>query len=183
MSTRGLFGFKHQNQYYGFYNHHDSYPEGLGREMIYFYFDNCGKENLLEILTTSVLKIKKDSSEFLCDLVPDFSVENAFKFLTTQDCEVNNEIDFLADSLFCEYAYILDFENKQLLCFKGYQCSQPGDHEIYHSSETLRKVFAEGSEGYYPCTCRGTITFNGLSKEEAIDQMEGFFKSNEELDS
>jgi hypothetical protein len=34
MGTRGLFGFLYKGVYYMVYNHWDSYPEGLGRQLV-----------------------------------------------------------------------------------------------------------------------------------------------------
>lgn len=34
MGTRGVFGFYYKGKYYVVYNHYDSYPEGLGKDLI-----------------------------------------------------------------------------------------------------------------------------------------------------
>lgn len=35
MGTRGLFGFYYKGKYYLVYNHYDSYPDGLGNDIVY----------------------------------------------------------------------------------------------------------------------------------------------------
>lgn len=34
MGTSGLFGFVYNGKYYVVYNHYDSYPDGLGQDII-----------------------------------------------------------------------------------------------------------------------------------------------------
>lgn len=50
MGTRGLFGFLYKGRYYMVYNQFDSYPEGLGRDLV-MEIQNGRMDEWIELLT------------------------------------------------------------------------------------------------------------------------------------
>lgn len=54
------------------------------------------------------------------ELSRDTGAEILFLIQNKNKRELQNAIDFAADSLFCEYAYVLDLDNKVLEIYKGF---------------------------------------------------------------
>lgn len=180
MSTRGLFGFKHQEQYYAFYNQSDSYPSGLGRELLQFYFSKVSDQDFLSSLQSIFSKVSSEARDVLYDVTtPYFTAENAVKFLETEAHVVRNDLDFLADSLFCEYAYFLDFTTKELYCFQGFQDKQPEKHSIYDYTPTLKKAFKESCRGYFPCKFVGILPLAEKDYPAAAEALKKLFEEED----
>ena len=125
MSTRGLYGFIEDGEYYGNYNHSDSYPSGLGLE----FWTACKNGDL--------------SGYGL--------YEN-----TSQD-----NINFIKDSLFCEWAYFYDKDNRIFEIWQGFQ-KQPDPTNPFGQNCD--------EQGYYPCKriYRGKI--NSLNEKVFVDR-------------
>lgn len=49
---------------------------------------------------------------------------------------LNNSIEFAADSLFCEYAYVLDFDKDTLEVYRGFNQSPLDEGERFHGMKT-----------------------------------------------
>jgi hypothetical protein len=64
MSTRGALGFKINGTYHATYNHFDSYPEGLGREVVRF-IRSVVKKNKLDVLREHVAHVQWTDEESL----------------------------------------------------------------------------------------------------------------------
>ena len=67
------------------------------------------------------------------------------------------ERGFIWNSLFCEYAYVLDLDKERLLFFIGYQ-NTPQEGNIYG---TERNDF-----GYYPCRLKAILPFASIKQSE-----------------
>ena len=107
MSTRGAIGIRFNNIDKVGYNHFDSYPYyGLGDSVLTF-LQNHTIEQIKDIYN----KIEfSDSSE-------DWSWD------WDNDCFYSrfyDRLDFLYDSLFCEYAYIINLDSGYLEFYKGF---------------------------------------------------------------
>lgn len=152
MSTRGLFAFKHNDKFYGFYNHYDSYPTGLGYDIINTWFDN--KEQLAKV-AANLSRIVSDDAEQTLDEVVDGEFEESLSYLENENSPVvRNQINFLADSLFCEWAYLIDCTKNEVLVFRGFN-KQPIEvmHSIYQATEQLKtRCTVADNSGYYPCS-------------------------------
>lgn len=132
MGTRGAVGFILKGENYITFNSMDSYPSGLGKEVIEFIKEN----NLCELKeTVSELKVVDDNAkptprEFnVCASIYNKSTapDSWFELLQGLNgiealVKVPYMLDysyFLYDSLFCEWAYIVNFDTKKLEVYKG----------------------------------------------------------------
>lgn len=144
MGTRGAWGWRFHDKDYLFYNHFDSYPSGLGHDIVTYIREHLVSEDDVE--TT---KQKLRTFKFIEDdmIVPDYVKTLATK-LGTVDLSVSNRNlddwycitrrtqgnplltlelghgenaeDFLRDSLFCEYAYIINLDTNMLEIYQGF---------------------------------------------------------------
>lgn len=103
MSTRGAVGFiKNGFEKVG-YNHFDSYPTGLGSGVIIFL-----KKNNIE-------KLNKIFDEIILEGDDEcFTEDNEFNM------KFNDSSIFLRDSLFCEYAYLINLDTNMLEYYQGF---------------------------------------------------------------
>jgi hypothetical protein len=114
MSTRGFVGFKYKNKIKGWYNHYDSYPNGgLGDDII----KKIKKHSRDELFKFFFNKIKFSKNEKNYDNHKSIMDEewNAEKKYCLEDGK-----EFYKDGLFCEFAYIFDFDNNKLGLYKGF---------------------------------------------------------------
>lgn len=106
MSTRGSVGIIFNNEEKIGYNHYDSYPSGLGNEILIFL---KGKtiEELKNIFSNIVVEDNSDTDAW------DWKNH---KFVA----KFENERSFLTDSLFCEYAYLINLDSNKLEVYVGF---------------------------------------------------------------
>lgn len=123
MSTRGAYGFKVNKEYKILYNHFDSYPSALGRDIVDFV--SRVKEHLPE------LKAKAEKMKAIKKEVKDHkNIQEILKQSLWEDpVSVLDSVllgmvsfypcaeKFLEDNLFCEYAYILNLDDNNLEIF------------------------------------------------------------------
>lgn len=138
MGTRGAVGFRANGKDKVGYNNFDSYPGGLGAEVLEF----IQGSNLAELKTAAERIILVDTSiaptpEQIKDCKPwtDLGVSNQ----STSDWYcllrgaqgdlgaytkglkyMSDSSDFLLDSLFCEYAYIINTDEQVLEFYSGF---------------------------------------------------------------
>ncbi len=138
MGTRGAFGFHSEKKDKVSYSHYDSYPDGLGQDIMNFI-----RHETLDSLKEIGARIQMVSSDSKptpqqineCQNWTDMSVSNqstndwycllrksqgnldAFNHGLNYMLDSN---DFLLDSLFCEYAYIINIDNKTLEFYSGF---------------------------------------------------------------
>jgi hypothetical protein len=113
MSTRGAYGYYKSGVTKVAYNHFDSYPEGLGVDMVNYCksFTLNEMEDVFNRLTDVEGRIFKKGDE-----VDWYKKLREFQGKPEKWHEVEGEIlyedcnDFLKDSLFCEYAYIINLD-------------------------------------------------------------------------
>lgn len=129
MSTRGTFGFHRNGKDELYYNHWDSYPDGLGAAFIDY------------------LKNGKTESNWIEEII-------------ANPKERNDE--FILDSLFCEYGYIMNYDTNELEVYTGFQKKPPEGR--YRDSGVI--------DGYYACGLLTAIhmdTIKHFSTKELVD--------------
>lgn len=139
MSTRGAWGFRKDNIDKIAYNHCDSYPIGLG-ETIKQFICNHSIEELEKIADRIILvdgkTIPTEEQINECKKFADLSVSNRTEkewYCLLRNAQGNPEAyvkdvrymvdnsEFIKDSLFCEYAYIINLDTKKLEVYVGFQ--------------------------------------------------------------
>lgn len=139
MGTRGLFGFYVKGKYYVVYNHFDSYPEGLGNDVVEEIRKAIQEGKLEEwknkLMNIVVVDDKPPTSEDIEKLarytnlsVSRRSTSDWYCLLRdTQGSMENvlasgyicNAVNSAGSPLFEEYAYILNFDTNQLDFYEG----------------------------------------------------------------
>lgn len=86
------------------------------------------------------------------------------------EIKIDNSLDFAADSLFCEWAYVIDFDTNKFEVYKGFN-QEP-------LTEEDRFFFLQGKEPveYYPVKLAVSFDLNKLpTKKQFLD----YFKNDE----
>ncbi len=138
MGTRGVYGFRVNDQDKVTYNHFDSYPEGLGRKILTY------------ASQTPISEMQKAASRIILvdermpappDLIERYIhyadlgvsrqryddwyclLRKTHGDLTPYHRDLEHMIDsheFLHDSLFCEWAYIVNLDDENLEVYRGF---------------------------------------------------------------
>lgn len=180
MGTRGCYGFRKNGVDKLTYNHWDSYPDCLGETMVRF----CKETSIEEMneiydrmimvdedhkpTMAQVLECKKyyngtvstgDVNEWYCLLMEAQGEPNVYKNGLRY---MKDSGDFIKDSLFCEYAYIINLDTNCLEFWVGFQ-KEPTPWNRYGM---------ESDNGYYPCKMVAYYPFGiAMSVEEIVTDM------------
>lgn len=114
MSTRGYVGVRKNEEDKGGYNHFDSYPSSLGADVIMF----LTKTNIEELkqIFISLSNEENTNKEDIWDWYGHCINRNA-----------KNYTEFLKDSLFCEWAYIINLDTNCLEIYRGFNKDANGN--------------------------------------------------------
>lgn len=156
MGTRGAYGFRIDGQDKITYNHFDSYPGVLGRDIVNHIntaLDDWGKEVILE-RARSIELVEKDStpsedqienlSKYADTRVSTGQLDEWYVLLRDMQGKLYDHLqaglmidghDFMASSLFCEWAYIVNLDENTLEVYRGFQ-KEPHDLGRYSDMET-----------------------------------------------
>jgi hypothetical protein len=164
MSTRGLLGVRIDGQDKLTYNHYDSYPTGLGHEVI------CAIRALHNLKSHEWIEEKSRELQLVeWGAHPD---QEQFEFVKSAlsgndsvyptDWEgllrgsqgklidyllvgyMMDSHEFINDSLFCEWAYIVNLDTGMLEVYKGFQEEQ--------GVGRYAEAATEPDRGYWPCS-------------------------------
>jgi hypothetical protein len=116
----------------------------------------------------------ENEAKQLTEKFPSFSRDTGAKLLyLIQEKGVRDLIDsssFAADSLFCEYAYVLDLDNKNLEIYRGFQKSEPKKNErFYYLTKHTKK------DDYKPIHLVHIFSFKDI-KKKSFEELEQEFK-------
>lgn len=193
MGTRGLYGFRYHGIDKTTYNHYDSYPDCLGSDMIEY----CSKHDVetmrkiydnIYLVNESVKPTQKDidlcvtagwydgnvslqtPDEWYCLL------RNTQGNLSVYDSYLDGKLPmidnhhFIEDSLFCEYAYIINLDDEVLEFWKGFQ-KKPQDGNRYGNVP---------DDGYYPCSLMASVPLDQITPESIDSFTDAFNNLSEE---
>ena len=185
MSTRGTYGFRKNGQDKLTYNHFDSYPGCLGRDILQFCHDVSIKDmdklyDLIELINEDVPpteeQIKTCQQCGYVDLsVSDRSLNDWYcllynlqgNFDAYKKAVIENKYIYMPDnhnfikkSLWCEYGYIINLDNESLEFYVGFQ---------KHPSKSGR-YGTEENDGYYPCKFVLNIPIYAIKEASTIDK-------------
>lgn len=186
MGTRGLFGMRKNGQDKAVYNHFDSYPEYLGKEFLSFikmngpeklsqFFDNIKlidadvnptqeqKEYCKQMGWFDNTVSNQSDNDWYCLLRGTQDLDAWQKCIDkNQEIYLDNYIDFIKNSLFCEYAYIFDLDTNVLEFYVGFQ-KLPQVGNRYGIMPENR---------YYPCKLVLTIPLDEINITKSIEDMQ-----------
>ena len=166
MGTRGIFGFRLNNEDKLTYNHFDSYPDGLGTDVVKFINRVKNWNKIRErVATLEDVSDRKPTRRDVYDLEKFTNLnvgQNSTKdwYCLLRETQGNPRIildvgkfecanDFIYDSLFCEYGYIINLDENTLEIYKGFQ-KAPHDCGRYSDRKP-------NQDGYYPCKLVATF--------------------------
>ena len=158
--TRGSFGFRYQNKDKLGYSNSDSYPSSLGHDMLL-----AIKEYSKEEMITLFNKMESaPDDEALWDL------GDWFKHSRTDDeVPYYRDNDFIYDSLYCEYAYIINLDNDTLEYYVGFQKERDTNPDNRYKDHTPKDDYK-----YYSCKLVKVFPFDYIKSkhmDEVVDEM------------
>jgi hypothetical protein len=189
MGTRGSLGFIVDDKPYLNYNHFDSYPDVLGEEVLNFIveinekngwekFRENGKNVIqLEGKRVTDTEIQERYKKYSNLSVSDQTLEDPYcLFREIQDSWMNEiykgelqhfffNNSFIKDSLFCEYAYIINLDTMKLEFYDGFQKK---------SQKNNRFGETPNEDGYYPSRLIAVFNLNNINSdnvEEYVNKM------------
>jgi hypothetical protein len=171
------------------YGQWDGYPSGQGITVLNF-LKEYDKEHFIYNLNTYVKfgtkedlhrqwelcgaddsgLVELDVSDKHRELFPENSRDTGAEILsiierTDKELFLCNSVDFAGDSLFCEWAYIVDFDNNAFEVYEGFNNKQLEPHErFFHLTNDKTKSYTD--EIYYPVKLKKSFDLNYLPSEE-----------------
>lgn len=159
------------------YGQWDGYPSGQGETVCEFIQTSLIKNGQLEAFTKAVRKcsfwnpeeldaewvrlagpsingmVKADQADKFYDVYPELSrdmgAEVLDAVLNSGGLKLKNSLDFAADSLFCEYVYVLDLDHSVLEIYQGFNQAPLGPLERFAELPKDKKPDGTDSD-YYP---------------------------------
>lgn len=181
MGTRGASGFKVNGQLKVMYNHYDSYPDGLGTEVVSFVRSVVENKQVDQLIANAAKLILVDETSKPTDELIDKYTKFADQDVSTRRLddwyvllrdlqgdgilrktlsgEVEHIMDgesFLRDSLFCEYAYIINLDDRTLEFYKGFQTTPQKDNPFGTTPD---------GGGYYPVALVARYPLDDIPKD------------------
>lgn len=181
MGTRALTVYKKNNEIkIAKYSQWDGYPSGLGADLLEA-FKTLGKETISNCVDRATfIDFDGTDKEFIEKvnqtedwplvyplLSRDTNGAAILKYLNDPDYGhygMKNDLDFAADSLFCEWCYFIDFDSNVLEVYQGFNHEPLAEGErFYLKNDEGHK--AAGGEMYYPVKLYMTYDLDNLPAE------------------
>jgi hypothetical protein len=182
MGTRGLIGYYSKGVTKATYNHFDSYPKCLGEEVREYIADRTARELYEDFLGIRLVQENKEVTPEDVIAYTNFWYGDVGRHFINGDlreeqgwydllrerqgdfaayAEIGLMIDgisFIKDSLYCEWAYIINLDRGVLEVYRGFQEKKPKKNRYALSKEEIAVVKAE--KGYYVRDLKGKRTFH-----------------------
>lgn len=172
MGTRGTYGFRVDGQDKLSYNHFDSYPDALGEDVLSSLktlLRTIGEDEMREGAEKIKLVNDREKPENIPESVkmyhdPGVADGKSWyallrhaqgKIGVSLELQLMTDADgFINDSLFCEWGYIVNLDDRKLEIYEGFQ----NDH---HSKGRYASE-QPNDGGYYPCALVAEYSFDDL---------------------
>lgn len=162
------------------YGQWDGYPSGRGIEILKFLRDQMNRPKMEERLRAlswidgdevyenpeykNAYQFDRDCGSDILELIQNGSLSKRGETKYWIVDKLINVSSFAADSLFCEWAYVVDFDENTFEIYRGF-VKEP------HTGERFSDM--EGQDGYYPVKLRKTYDLNSLpSNEEFLNELD-----------
>lgn len=172
MSVRGAWGLRYKGQDKIKFNYWDSYPDRLGKDILEFlvkHKDNLGELETffkkIELLTKGSEKAKKYYKKF-----GDNTTQDIKDLYVKEYPQMVDDKDFLQDSLYCEYGYIINLDTRKLELYIGFQKDKPPENRY-----SIKKRRNE----YWNCKLVGELEFNNVFFPDIEISLLSFFKEKD----
>lgn len=178
MSTRGVYGFRKNGIDKLTYNHGDSYPEWLGKNMLNFC--KVGIEKLNDVCDRIILveeNVKPNQEQIYTCVANEWGNQSnewydllryvqgqPSKYLKsdTEIYMIDNK-EFIKESLYCEYGYIINLDTNMFEFWEGFQ-KEPQENNRYGCDVVEQYV-----GGYYPCKMTLEIPIQEIYCADNVD--------------
>jgi hypothetical protein len=174
MGTRGCYGLRKDGVDKLTYNHHDSYPSWLGQNMVDFVQSTTIEE--MKVIFDKILLVRErvdvpsDSELVEWKLTGAYGGSGQFdwySFLREYQGDLSyykkddakymiDNNSFIKESLFCEWAYIINLDEGVLEVYKGFQTSP---HENRYTDYVHDSAIGDK---YYPCKLIETYPLSNI---------------------
>lgn len=187
MGTRNLTAVFHNGEYkVAQYGQWDGYPSGQGITALDFVRDEMDRNLFVDRLSATYTPtdeqykqwwidaghdgvsefVTMDISEKFKASHPSLSRDMAANILSyiqnsTEPVPIKLSINFAADSLFCEYAYVIDLDNNTLEVFKGFNKTPLSENERFYGA-----TCDDSDKSYYPIKHLHTFDLNNLPSDD-----------------
>jgi hypothetical protein len=195
MGTRGAVGFKLDQKEVLFYNHWDSYPDGLGQDVVN-YVKSVTDWNVIREQVSNFVAVddgvkptleQKDWARKLgtIDLGVSRQSEDDW-YCLTRNAQGNLGLQlelgfgtlankFILESLFCEYAYVINLDTMELEFYEGFNTDRNAEGRYAKGSEPSGNEIADGYAGV---VLKGEAPLDNIPD----DWIEKFYPSEEDED-
>lgn len=181
MGTRHLIAVKIDGEYkIAQYGQWDGYPEGQGLSVLRF-FKTHDHEIFIDKLKQCSFYTKEEIDS-IYDNINDSNVDDFFKnnrwlsrdagsdildyvYNSENGLKLVNSIDFAGDSLFCEWAYVIDFDKLIFEIYQGFNKERLVENDRFYNAPKPEHQF---KDEYYPIKIVGAWWLNVLPDEETF---------------
>lgn len=189
MGTRHMIAVVNDGEYrVAQYGQWDGYPSGQGVSVLNFL-----SSGNVEALKANSLKCSFISEEKYKELTKDYADTDANKFFqkypqfsrdTSSDIlelianadsglQLWDDYNFAADSLFCEWAYVIDFDKNTFEVYEGFNQTPLEAHERFFGMVCERYADKKSSDVYHPVKLKKVFSLLDLpTTEEFLLELE-----------
>lgn len=143
---------------------HDAFKKKLNN--VFLYSDESWDELTKRVETNQFLQTSFNT------LYPELNRDLSAKILTMvqlnkdKELYLKDSLDFVGDSLFCEWAYVIDFDDNVLEVYKGFNEEPLDESERFYG-------FKQEREKYYPVKFKAKWSLDNLpTNEEFINTLD-----------
>lgn len=179
MSTRGFISYVVDGETKTVYNHHDSYPSGLGADVLgWLRKAHEGGARRLASALRVVEPTSKPTAEDIERLKPyadervsTRQMDDWYVLLRGTQGSPAAQLDagviedasnFPADSLFAEYGYVVDFDGRVFEAYEGFQ------HQPHDKGRFAALPRDPESPGYHPVALVASWSFDALPTDDDL---------------
>lgn len=193
MGTRGLMAFAYDGEVKGMYNHFDSYPQGLGEDLVNFILSKSGDFDEVKDLFKNLVAVDEEQAptedqklallRYYDPKVSTGSTDEWYALL--RETQGNPEatlkagfyvdgLEFAKDSLFCEWGYVIDLDREVLEVYRGFQTGSHTEGRFAQPEPGyVSPGYAEeGPTNYYTIRLFKEIPFSELEKNSTMNAIE-----------